>query len=105
MLRRLKIKDASYMYGWMKDEKVLEGLSNKFQNLTFQDCIDFIERSRDDLTDVHRAIVDSNDEYMGTISLKHLDAERKTAELAIVLRSEASGEGYGRCAMQDIITL
>ena len=103
MLRKLKIKDAPYMYKWMNDEKVLKGLSNKFHNMRLQDCIDFIEKSQDDQSDVHRAIVNSNDEYMGTISLKHIDAERKTAELAIVLRSEASGEGYGRCAMRDII--
>ena len=103
MLRKLEIKDAPYMYEWMKDEKVLKGLSNKFQTLTIQDCIEFIEKSQDDQSDVHRAIVNSNDEYMGTISLKHMDADRKTAELAIVLRTEASGGGYGRCAMRDII--
>ncbi len=41
-------------------------------------------------TDLHLAIVDDNDIYMGTVSLKHIT--NQSAERAIILRSCALGK-------------
>ena len=52
-------------------------------------------RSGDSL---HFAIVNENDEYFGTVSLKNIDLISKTAEYAIVLRKKAQRKGIGLIA-------
>lgn len=103
-LRELQIKDAPYMLEWMHDENVLFGLQGeKFINNTLQDCKSFIEFCADDEKNIHRAIVDENDIYMGTVSLKHIT--EKDAEFAIVIRSCAMGKGYSSFGMREIIRI
>ena len=51
------------------------------------------------------AIVDENDEYMGTVSLKHIDMELKMAEFAITVRKCAMGQGYSAFGMKEIIRI
>jgi diamine N-acetyltransferase len=105
MLRKLSIKDAPYMYEWMQDNNVLTGLSNKFRNMTLSDCENFINRSQNDGLNIHRAIVDAEDQYLGTVSLKNISNTYHSAEFAIVLRSNVIGHGYGKRAMREILNL
>lgn len=100
-LRGLEEKDAPLMLEWMHDETVTHDLQNNFAEKTMDDCLQFIKNSQADRTNFHLAIVDQSDEYMGTVSLKHIAG--KTAEFAITIRKKAMGTGCSRFAMQAII--
>lgn len=51
----------------------------------------------------HFAITDSKDEYMGTISLKHISEADHNAEYAIVTRKKAHGTGLAERATMEIL--
>lgn len=95
------MKDASLMLEWMHDESVVENLNTDFSVKTLEDCFDFIQSSQQDKNNLHLAITDDFDTYMGTISLKHI--ENQTAEFGIALRSIAMGKGYAKAAMKEIL--
>ena len=103
-LRELEVKDAELMLQWMHDDDVVALLGTNFKEKTINDCIAFIESSKDSSKNMHRAIVDDMDVYMGTVSLKHIDMENKTAEFAITVRKEAMGKGFSKFGMAAIIT-
>lgn len=100
-LRKLKAKDAPFMLEWMHDFSVVHYLRKDFASMTEDDCIRFIANSQDETESLHLTIVDDHDEYMGTVSLKHI--QQNTAEFGIVLRSIAMGRGYGSFGMREII--
>lgn len=100
-LRKLQEKDAEYMLEWMHDEVVTSGLRKNFNNATLETCIKFINSCQDMKYDAHLAIVDNNDEYLGTVSLKNI--HNKCAEFAIVIRQKAMGKGIAAEAMKQII--
>lgn len=102
MIRPLRQDDIIPMMEWMKDKNVTSNLQADFANMSEEKVKSFIENSQTD-ENVHFAIVDENDEYMGTISLKNIDNKSKNAEYAIVTRSVAHGKGYARLATQDIL--
>lgn len=108
-LRRLEKKDAPLMLEWMHDESVVEFLSANFAAMTIENCYGFIEKSNEQLdrfeniTDIHYAIADSNDEYMGTVSLKHINHLEKDAEFAITIRKTAMGKGFSAYGMEAIL--
>ena len=102
-LRKLEQKDAKYMLEWMHDDSVVHFLSANFAAKTIEDCYSFIESSQDFSTDMNLAITDDADEYMGTVSLKHIDKETSTAEFAITIRKCAMGNGYSAYGMAEIL--
>ena len=102
-LRQLEEKDAELMLEWMHDDNVVEKLGTNFKEKTLQDCITFINVSKDSSKNMHIAIVDETDVYMGTVSLKHIDKDDKIAEFAITVRREAMGKGYSKYGMAAII--
>lgn len=104
-LRYLEKKDAIYMLEWMHDENVVENLQANFSSKTLNDCDKFIENSLDDSKNLQLAIVDDNDEYMGTVSLKHINHKNKMAEFAIVVRACAMGRGFSKFAMREILNI
>jgi len=104
-LRDLKPKDAELMLEWMHDDSVVHDLHTDFASKTIEDCIAFIEKSRKETDSINKAIVSDRDEYMGTVSLKNIDFERKTAEFAITVRKTAMGCGYSWFAMKKIFEL
>lgn len=104
-LRKLEIKDAPLMLEWMHDNDVVENLGANFLSKTFEDCVSFIKHSRDSESDLHLAVVDDNDVYMGTVSLKGIHYESKTAEFAIAIRKKAMGKGFSSFAMKEIIRI
>ncbi len=91
------------MLQWMHDEKVVAHLSANFAAKTLADCESFIAYAQDAQDDLHLAVVDETDEYMGTVSLKHLDRSHKTAEFAITFRTQAQGKGYASFGMREIL--
>jgi diamine N-acetyltransferase len=100
-LRRLKQSDAPLMLEWMHDEDVVHFMKADFQHKTLSDCEEFIKSAQDDSTNIHLAVADDNDTYMGTVSLKNIDDT--SAEFAITMRKTAMGKGYAAEAMKQII--
>lgn len=104
-LRKLEIKDAPLMLQWMHDKSVVSHLGANFAEKTIEDCKNFILSSWEDKDNMHLAVADDSDEYMGTVSLKHINRELGAAEFAITVRAEAMGKGFSRYAMTQIIKL
>jgi diamine N-acetyltransferase len=100
-LRKLNIKDAPFMLEWMHDESVTGNLQTQFTSKTIDDCILFIKNSLNDKNNLHLAIVDNKDYYMGTVSLKHITD--KTAEFGITVRTVAMGKGFSKYGMETIL--
>lgn len=100
-LRKLERKDATLMLEWMHDPTVVENMQIDFARKTREDCEMFIDNSQSDKENIHLAIVDDKDEYMGTVSLKHVTASE--AEFAIVVRKSAMGKGYSKYGMEEVI--
>ena len=102
-LRALEEKDGPLMLEWMHDPSVVEHLSANFAEKTLEDCLGFIAAAADRSSDLHLAIADEHDTYMGTVSLKHIG--QGTAEFAITVRKAAMGKGYAREAMARILAM
>lgn len=90
-LRKLELKDAPLMLEWMHDETVVKDMQADFSSKTLEDCNHFFLSSKDIRKNLHLAIVDENDEYMGTVSLKNIEEDK--AEFAITVRKYAMGKG------------
>jgi len=104
-LRKLKMKDASLMLEWMHDDSVVHDLHTDFASRTLKDAEEFIVASANDSSNLHLAIVTNTDEYMGTVSLKHIDRNKSNAEFAITVRKSAMRRGYSWFAMSEIIRI
>ena len=102
-LRKLELKDAPLMLEWMHDKSVVEDLRTNFLDKTMEDCESFIKHSWNDQNNENFAIVDEQDTYMGTVSLKNI--EETSAEFGITVRSCAMGKGYAVWAMKEIIRI
>ena len=102
-LRKLETKDASLMLEWMHDKSVVCHLGANFAEKTLADCLGFIQASQQDKENLHLAVADEDDTYMGTVSLKHIDPIAGTAEFAITVRACAMGKGFSRFGMDSIL--
>jgi len=101
-LRKLEIKDAPLMLEWMHDFSVVENMHSNFASKTIKDCEEFIKNSFS-IENIHFAVVSDQNEYMGTVSLKHIDRINSTAEFAITIRKIAMGCGYAWFGMHEIL--
>lgn len=102
MLRRLEKKDAAYMLEWMHDETITRNFRYPFAAMTLERAQIFIDYSFDE-ENQHFAITDNKDEYMGTVSLKHISEVDHNAEYAIVMRKKAHGTGLAERATMEIL--
>lgn len=100
-IRKLKEKDAPFMLEWMHDKNVTKYLKKNFSEMQILNCLNFISYSLSDKNNLHLAVVNDNDEYMGTVSLKNIN--EVNAEFAITMRQIAQGHGYARYGMREII--
>jgi len=100
-LRKLELKDATLMLDWMHDESVTDKLRTDFSSKTLLDAENFIRASWGDKKNINLAIASDKDEYMGTVSLKHI--EDGSAEFAVTVRSEAMSRGYSWYGMKEIL--
>lgn len=103
MLRKLEEKDAILMLEWMHDKNVVENLKADFANKTIEDCKMFINNSLKEKENIHYAIVNDQDEYLGTVSLKNINNSDFSAEFAITIRRSAMGTGCSAFAIREII--
>lgn len=100
-LRKLQEKDAPYMLEWMHDEELVRHMHKNFSSMNLSDCINFIKNSEGTKENIHFAIVDENDEYLGTVSLKNISEGH--AEFGIVVRRNAMGSGVAAESMKRIL--
>ncbi len=100
-IRKLKLEDAPLMIEWMHDKNVTENLRANFATKTIDDANSFIRNSWSDIRNINLAIVNDEDEYMGTVSLKNI--QNGSAEFAITVRQSAMGKGYSWIGMQMIL--
>lgn len=100
-LRKLELKDAPLMLEWMLVETVVKDMQADCSPKTLEDCNHFILSSKDTRKNLHLAIVDENDEYMGTVSLKNIEEDK--AEFAITVRKYDMEKGYSRFGMRENI--
>ncbi len=104
-LRKLCGADAPLMLEWMHDPSVAGNMGTNFAEKTVEDCQRFVTASQENGEDLHLAVADENDAYMGTVSLKHLNRDKGTAEFAITVRKCAMGKGYSAFGMNAILKL
>lgn len=107
-LRRLEKKDAEGMLEWMKDPEIQKAFRFHAEQNDMQSVLTFIGNANIQLVDgkdLHYAITDERDEYLGTISLKNIDMKDKKAEYAISLRRGAQGKGIAFAATEEILKL
>ena len=71
MIRKLRNDDIEPMMSWMKDTDVTCNLQANFGSFSVEQVQSFIDNSLTE-DNVHFAIVDENDKYVGTISLKKI---------------------------------
>jgi Acetyltransferases, including N-acetylases of ribosomal proteins len=102
MLRRLEQKDAPLMLEWMHDNEINCNFQADFASSTPESVLRFISDSFND-ENQNFAFVDENDEYLGTISLKHISYKNGNAEYAIVARKKAQGTGAAMKATQELL--
>ncbi len=102
-LRRLRLTDAVLMLEWMHDTSVVRDLQKDFSHQTIEDCERFILAANDMSSSMHLAIVNEDDIYMGTVSLKNIS--NVSAEFAITVRKSAMGKGYANYAMNEIVRI
>lgn len=108
MIRELQKKDAPRMHEWMQNEEITKNFQTDFGSFSLEKVQSFIESaSKQTLEDsgLSYAIVNDNDEYMGTISLKNINRVDKNAEYAIVTRADAHGKGYAKQASNEILKI
>ena len=102
-LRKLDNKDIPFIIEWMKDKEVTNHLQADFEKLANEETQkDFIKNSYTE-KNKNFAIVDEFDEYLGSISLKNIDLEKKEAEYAICLRKSSQGKNVAFQATNQIL--
>lgn len=101
-IRKLNKNDASKMLLCLKDKDNLKFLLIGYFRYHLNDCVSFIENSKADHSNKHFAIVDDNDEWVGTISLKKIDYENKKAEYSIITDKAVRGKGYAEEATKEL---
>lgn len=102
-LRNLEEKDATRMLEWMTDPAIIRFFRFDATKMTLESCKSFISESGKQPNCRHWAIVNENDEYLGTISLKEI--EKDSAEYAISTRSCAHGTGAALAATRQILDI
>ena len=102
-LRNIKITDAEFMLEWMHDKDIVLFMHSDFMVMTIDNVYSFINTESKKDNTINFAIASDNDEYMGTVSLKHIDWDNKEAEIALVVRKVAFGHGYSWFGLEEII--
>jgi len=103
-LRLLHERDAPFMLEWLTDPEITRCFRFEAGQMTMESVLKFIADSSNMDKNANFAITESeNDEYLGTVSLKNIDYNVKSAEYAISLRKKAQGKGCGYAATADIL--
>lgn len=102
-LRNLKEKDANKMFEWMTDPEMYCNFQFDPEKVSLEGCKEFIKSTLNDETNKHFAIVDEEDVYCGTISIKNIND--KNGEYAISVMKEYHGLGIAEFATKKILDI
>lgn len=107
-LRELQEKDAENMLEWMHDPDSQKGFQKDMMSITLEEARRFCREAKLSNNpkkgqDIHWAIVDETDEYLGTISLKNINSEYHSAEFAISVRKKVRGQNVAMEAMRLLL--
>lgn len=101
-IRKLQKSDMPRMLEWMQDEAVTCQFKTEFCRFTEADVHGFIVNSFTEMTK-HFAVVNDDNQYCGTISLKNISKQDSNAEFAIVMRLDTQGSGLALQASKEIL--
>lgn len=93
------------MLEWMRDPAIACFFRFDAAAMTLEKCLDFVARSGQEENCRHWAIADRENVYLGTISLKGTDWQKKEAEYAISARSCAHGTGAAMAATRQVLDI
>lgn len=108
-LRPIEPKDAPYIMKWIKDPATTFLMADDLENLTPRELETFCANAGmitilKKPVNIHYAVVNAgDDEYLGTVSLKHIDYKAGHCEYSIVIMPGARGEGVGTKATKLIL--
>lgn len=102
-LRELRLDDAEYMTEFIKDKDISKQFLYTRYPFSQENFKEFIRDSWRNSNNIHFAIVDEHDEYIGTISLKNINYVDRNAEYAIVTRKKYWGTKSSYEATKQII--
>ncbi|MCM1263982.1 MAG: GNAT family N-acetyltransferase [Butyrivibrio sp.] len=107
-LRILESKDCDGMMEWMHDKEAIHSFQKNMEDKTRADVLNFIASAKPiplDGEDMHYAVVDETDEYLGTISLKSINLKDGNAEYAISTRKKVWGKGVAQEATKELLNI
>lgn len=104
-VRALIKEDAPRILSWIKDPEINRFFLIDSNTANLDSILLFIEKSQSKSENLHLAVTDDNDYYLGTISLKNIDYEARNAEYAISLCRDAHGTGAARFATIEILRI
>lgn len=102
-IRELKLEDAPFMLDWMSDPEITSELHSDYSSKTIEDAESFIRAAQCAQNEKHFAVVNDEDEYMGTATLRSIDYEEGNAEFVIVVRRIALTKGYAWRGMLEAL--
>lgn len=104
-LRSLRMEDVPGMLSWMHDPETAQWFARDFMAATEADARSFVQSSWHDVSNVHLAVTDDRDTYLGTVSLKDVNPKTDTAEYAIAMTVGTRGTGAALAGTQKLIGL
>lgn len=102
-LRKLSLKDQDDILEWMKDPDINCFFRFDSESINQDTVVHFIKESHSNQENMHYAIANDEDEYLGTISLKNIDYKNGNAEYAVSLRQKAIGQGIASKATDTLL--
>ena len=103
ILRDLKIKDIDSMQEFVSDQEISKYFVFTRYPYSYENMVSFVENSWNDKTNIHYAISNSTNEYIGTVSLKNIEYVDRTAEYAIIIRKKFWGQKIAYKATNKIL--
>lgn len=104
-LRKLEPRDAEGMLNWMSDPSISQYFRFSKDSATLESVNNYINQAQSSEKDMHLAIADDDDNYVGTISLKSIDPIARNAEYAISTCAQVHGTGIALEATKEILRI
>lgn len=107
-LRALQLTDVEGMLEWMHDYDINRFFQFDAEHMTEEKAVQFVKdslRNMKEKSSYNFAITNDKNQYLGTISLKHVDWGAKAAEYAISLRKLAQGKGIASEATKKLFII
>ncbi len=102
-LRALRLSDAESINECIQDEDISRMFLFTRYPYSEEEIEKFIRKSFEDKINVHFAITNEDNEYIGTISLKNINYVDRNAEYAIMIRKEFWGKDVAKKATYEIL--